>query len=233
MNAAEVEEELAKVAEKSRIPDLQRFFKTAPGEYAAGDVFIGVRVPNQRRVAHKYKDLPLSEIKKLLHSKIHEHRLTGVFILYLHYRSAKTDAEKTKINKFYLDNRAGINNWDLVDSSAAYICGDYYLNRPRARIDKLVKSKNLWDRRIAVMTAGGYIKAGDFGDTFKYAKMLLNDKEDLIHKATGWMLREVGKRDKNAERIWLDKYYQKMPRTMLRYAIEKFTDQERKKYLSR
>lgn len=234
MTAQKVKQALAKLADKSRIPDYQRFFKTGPGEYGQGDVFIGVKVPNQRKVSRQYKDLPLTEIKKLLNSKIHEHRLTALFIMVLQFKKSKIEVDKKKLVDLYLDNRSGVNNWDLVDSSAPYFLGEYYYDHDRKPMYEMARSKNLWDRRMAVMASFYWLRQkGDFADTFKMAEWLLNDKEDLIHKAVGWMLREIGNADRNAERLWLDKHYQKMPRTMLRYAIEKFPENERQRYLSR
>lgn len=222
---------LVKVADPIRAELSQRFFKTGKGQYGEGDVFLGATVPAQRVIAREYRDLSLPAVKKLLASKIHEHRLTGLFILVARYKKAKTVQQKQELAEFYLDNRAGVNNWDLVDSSAPYILGDYYLNRERHTLYELVRSKNLWDRRIAVMATFRFIKAGDFKDTFHFAEQLLSDQHDLIHKAVGWMLREIGKRDQSAERLWLDKHYSKMPRTMLRYAIEKFPPELRQSYM--
>lgn len=234
MTANEVIQALAKVADKSRVIDYQRFFKTAPGEYGEGDVFIGVRVPQERQISRQYRDLPLPEIKKLLQSRIHEHRQTGLFILVLQYRQAKDETVKQKLAEFYLANRAGINNWDLIDSSAPYILGEYFYHHDRRVIYKLARSPKLWERRMAVMASFYWLRQkGDFADTFKLAEWLLTDKHDLIHKAVGWMLREIGKIDINAERLWLNKHYRQMPRTMLRYAIEKLPESDRQRYLSR
>jgi len=228
---AAVEKALAKVANPIRASHSQRFFKTGKGEYGEGDQFLGVTVPDQRTVARQYRELALAEIKRLLASKIHEHRLTALFILVMRYKKAKTPAQKQTLVKFYLDNRSKINNWDLVDSSAPYILGDYLLDTNRHILDELVRSKIVWDRRIAVVATFKFIDVGDFADSFHLAEILLTDQHDLIQKAVGWMLREIGKRDQNAERFWLDKHYQKMPRTMLRYAIEKFPPALRQSYL--
>lgn len=206
------------------------FFKTGPGQYGEGDQFIGLTVPEQRKLANKYKDLPKAELEKLISSPIHEHRLTALFILVTQYKNAK---EKKPLVDFYLKNLRFVNNWDLVDSSASYILGDWLLNKPKDQIYQFAKSKNLWERRVAMLSAGGFISKGEFEDVFKIAEILLNDEEDLIHKAVGWMLREVGKKDLKVEERFLDKHYKTMPRTMLRYAIEKFTPEKKAHYMAK
>lgn len=207
------------------------FFKTGPGQYGEGDVFIGVTVPEQRKVAREYKDLPLLEVESLVQSPIHEDRLTGLFILVDQYCQGDLATKKT-IASFYHKNRSHVNNWDLVDSSAPYIMGDYLTNHSRTVLTRLAKSKSLWDRRMAVVSTFGWIRQGDPTDAFQIIDLLLNDKEDLIHKACGWMLREVGK---NCGRQVLVDYlkprYKTMPRTTLRYAIEHFSPEERQRYL--
>lgn len=206
-----------------------RFFKTGPGDYGAGDKFIGVVVPDQRKIAKKYKDLSLIDLQTLLDSPIHEHRLTALFILIFQFK-----ASPQKIYNFYLKNLKNINNWDLVDSSAPKIMGQYLKDKKnRDILYKLVKSKNLWRRRIAVLTTYTFIKNNDFKDCLKLSKILLNDDHDLIHKATGWMLREIGKIDLSVLLKFLDKNYKKMPRTMLRYSLEKLSETKRQYYLSR
>ncbi|KKR46568.1 MAG: alkylation repair enzyme superfamily protein [Parcubacteria group bacterium GW2011_GWB1_40_14] len=211
------------------------FFKTGKGDYGYGDVFFGVTVPEQRKIAKRYSVLPLSEISKLLKNKVHECRLTALFILVGQYKRADAKG-KARIAKFYIVNRKYVNNWDLVDSSAGYILGDYLLNNPPAGgksiLYKFARSKNLWERRIAIITTQGFIRNNAYADTLKIAKILLNDKHDLIHKAVGWMLREVGNRSLATEEKFLKKYAFRMPRTMLRYAIEKFPEKKRKTYLS-
>jgi len=209
------------------------FFKTGPGQYGEGDQFVGISVPQQRALAKKYWQLAPSDIKKLLHSKVHEHRLTALFILVLQYQKTKDDKEKERIVNFYLDNKSQVNNWDLVDSSASYILGDYLLTRPRDELYKLAKSDSLWDRRIAIIATAAFIKKEQFDDTLAIAQFLLKDSHDLIHKAVGWMLREVGQKDVDVLKKFLDKNKDLMPRTMLRYAIEKFSEVERKSYLSK
>jgi 3-methyladenine DNA glycosylase AlkD len=210
---------------------LQRFFKTGPGEYGEGDVFIGVRVPAIRKIACKFRGLLSStDVQALLASEIHEERLLALIVLTEQYQKGTAD-DRTRIYKFYLANTQHINNWDLVDASAEHIVGAYLRKRSCKPLYKLVQSGNLWERRIAIMSTFHFIKNNEFDDTLKIATMLVADTEDLIHKAVGWMLREVGKRDRNAEELFLKKHYQYMPRTMLRYAIEKFPEGLRQKYL--
>lgn len=216
------------------------FFKTGKGQYGEGDVFLGITVPKMREVAKKYTGLDLPEVQKLLLSQIHEHRFLALVILVDKFKKAlrKTqgklsETEQKKIFDFYIKNAKNINNWDLVDSSAEYIVGEYLFGRERGLIYKLAKSKNLWEKRIAIISTFAFIKRGKFEDTFKVAEVLLSDSHDLIHKAVGWMLREVGKRDQKAEEAFLQKYYKQMPRTMLRYAIEKFDPIKRKIYMAK
>lgn len=211
---------------------LQSFFKTGKGEYGEGDEFLGLMMDETRSVAKKYSDLSLSEVSKLLASKIHEERMVAVVILYRQFREAKLEGKK-KIYDFYLKNIAGINNWDLVDGSAPEIVGGFlYLSKnPRNILYALAKSTNLWKKRIGMMACFYFIREKDFKDGLKIAEILLEDKEDLIQKAVGWMLREVGNRDMSEEETFLRKFYKNMPRTILRYAIEKFPEEERQKYL--
>lgn len=226
-----VESDLKSFARATKVQDYQRFFKTAKGEYGEGDVFIGVVVPDQRKVAKKYKDLPLRDVEKLLKSKVHEHRLTALFIL-VHQFNKGDDKTRKTIYNLYLKNAKHVNNWDLVDSSAPYIAGIYLLNRDRRILYRLAKSEDLWERRIAMLSCAAFIHNNDFKDALKIAELLVDDKHDLIHKAVGWMLREIGKRDMAAEEKFLKKYHKAMPRTMLRYAIERFPEKVRKSYLS-
>lgn len=232
MSFGEIEKDLQESANGEIAACLQKFFKTAPGEYGAGDLFRGVRVPVLRKLAAKYSDVSLAETERLLHSPFHEDRLLALFILVRSFKSAE-DAARKNIYEFYLQNTHFINNWDLVDSSAEYIVGAYLNDKNRSGLCHMAKSADLWERRIAIMATFHFIKCGDFNDTLKIAAKLLTDKEDLIHKATGWMLREVGKRSLVTEKSFLNQYYEKMPRTMLRYAIEKFPDAERRKYLTK
>ena len=216
--------------EKAKI--LSRFFKTGKGEYGEGDVFLGIVVPEQRKIARKYKQMPMEDIRELIRSKIHEHRLTALFILIYQYGKGN---DKDKIFNFYLDNIKYVNSWDLVDLSAPNIVGDYIVSHPEKKctIYSLVKSKNLWERRVSVLSTFAFIKRNDFSDALKIAEFLLGDEHDLIHKAVGWMLREVGKRDQKIEEKFLDKFYKIMPRTMLRYAIERFDEKKRKMYMEK
>lgn len=230
MTAAEITKELERLNDDQAAAHSQRFFKTAPGQYGHGDVFRGIRLPALRAFAKTYRDLPVSESKKLLRSTYHEDRLLALIILTRSY--AKGDeAVKAKIFDLYLKHTKFINNWDLVDCSAEHIVGPFLQDKDRQLLSDLAQSKSLWERRIAVLATFHYIKRHEFAETLKIARMLLNDEEDLIHKAVGWMLREVGNRDLAAEEKFLKAHYRSMPRTMLRYAIEKFPEQKRQQYL--
>ena len=212
---------------------LGRFFKTGKGEYGEGDVFWGIVVPDSRKIAQKYfQEITLGEVRSLLEQKVHEVRFAAMATLVLKYQKGELK-EKERVAKFYLRNLKGINNWDLVDLSAPQILGDYLFDKDKAIIYRLASSKDLWERRIAVLTTFGFIKQNDFHDALRIAEILLHDKHDLIHKAVGWMLREIGKRNKKAEVIFLKKHAKQMPRTALRYAIEKFPEKERKAWLDR
>ena len=217
-------------AEEAHAVKMQGFFKTAPGEYGEGDQFIGVRVPTIRKLAKQYQNLPLSDTRKLLQSKTHEERLLALIILTMKYRKGTT-REQTQIYELYLANRRHINNWDLVDTSAEHIVGAFLNTRSRKPLYTMARSQELWDRRIAIMASFHFIKHGEFDDTLQLAELLITDPEDLIHKAVGWMLREVGKRDIAIEQSFLQQHSQRMPRTMLRYAIEKFPEDLRQQYL--
>ena len=208
----------------------QRFFKTGKGEYGEGDRFLGIRVPVVRQQVKIFRDTTLAEIQKLLVSPFHEERLFSLLLL-VHRFSKGSEDEQQAIYGMYLNNTQSINNWDLVDSSACQIVGVYLESRDRRILYRLVQSDSLWERRIAIMSTLHFIRKQDFEDTLELSKRLLDDPEDLIHKAVGWMLREVGKRNASVEKAFLKSNYKKMPRTMLRYAIEKFSEQERKKYL--
>lgn len=207
-----------------------RFFKTGPGEYGEGDVFIGIKVPTLRTVAREFRILPLEEIELLLKSPIHEERYLALMILVLQGLKCD-DAQRKAAFAFYLRNTEFVNNWDLVDCSAPQIVGGFLMNRSRKPLLQLAKSKSLWERRIAIVSTLHFIRHGDLGETLTIARLLLNDDEDLIHKATGWMLREVGKKDQAVLEEFLDEYGTAMPRTMLRYAIERFTPERRRAYL--
>ncbi len=209
------------------------FFKTGPGQYGEGDKFLGITVPEQRKIARQFGDLPLGEIKKLLTSAYHEERLTSLFILVAQYLKAN-DKTKKQIASFYHKNRAYVNNWDLVDSSAPYVMGDYLTNHSRAVLMRLAKSSSIWDRRIAMLSTFGWIRQGDFEDAFKVINVLIDDKHDLIQKAVGWMLREAGKNiDRKILTQFLEKHYKTMPRVTLRYSIEHLTPEQRAIYMKK
>ncbi len=230
MNADEITEYLKSLSNKEIAAHSQRFFKTAKGEYGSGDKFLGIRVPLIRKAVKKYKDGPVSIAKELLRSPYHEIRLFALLSLVSKFEKGG-EIERNEIFRFYLKNTSYINNWDLVDSSAHHIVGAYLKNKNRRVLYALAKSRSLWKKRIALMATFYFIKNNEFEDTLKIAEILLSDPEDLIHKAAGWMLREVGNRDKKTEIEFLNRHYHNMPRTMLRYAIEKFEKNERKKYL--
>jgi 3-methyladenine DNA glycosylase AlkD len=215
---------------KQRAKVSQGFFKTGPGEYGKGDVFWGIKVPELRKLAKEYQDITTQEIKQLLKSSIHEERLLALLILVLTYSKGDETAKK-RIYELYLKNTKFINNWDLVDGSAEYIVGDFLMDKSRKPLYSLAKSSDLWERRIAMMSTFHFIKRHEFSETLKISRMLLSGEEDLIHKAVGWMLREVGKRHLPTEEKFLKEHYKKMPRTMLRYAIERFPESMRQRYL--
>ncbi|MCD4705324.1 DNA alkylation repair protein [bacterium] len=234
-----IKNDLKKVSSKKDAQILQRFFKIKKGEYGEGDVFLGIRIPKQREIVKKYLDLDLKSLEILLKINIHEYRLTALLILVKKFELATKNNDqklRTEFFKFYLKNTKYINNWDLVDLTAPKIIGAYlFKNQAEKKIlIKLAKSKNLWERRIAIITTFHFIYQGKYRETLKISRILLNDEHDLIHKAVGWMLREVGKKiDQKIEEQFLQKYYQKMPRTMLRYAIEKFSEKKRQYYLKK
>jgi len=228
----ELKKETKKIADPKRAKLLQGFFKTGKGEYGEGDIFYGITVPESRKIAKKFKGLKFSDIQKLLKSKIHEERLIAILVLVHNFENGNS-ADQNKIYNFYLESTRYINNWDLVDLSAYKIIGRYLDNKPKTILCELAKSKSLWEKRIAIIATAWFIKNKKFGDTLKISEILLKDEHDLIHKAVGWMLREVGKRDIKTEEKFLKKHYKKMPRTMLRYAIERFPKKRRKFYLNK
>lgn len=227
----EVRAQLKELADPEIAAHSQRFFKTGPGEYGEGDRFLGIRMPVLRRIAKQYSDLSLSDIEALLQSRNHEERLLALLILVLQYKRGD-DSSRRLIFDFYARNTRFVNNWDLVDSSAHLIVGPYLADRSKRKLHQWAKSKNLWERRIAIMSTFAYIKEGDFDETLSLTEQLVGDDEDLIHKAVGWMLREIGNRDRRVEEAFLKKHYKEMPRTMLRYAIERFPEGNRKRYLA-
>lgn len=225
-----IKDRLQQLASPETAEILQKFFKTGPGEYGEGDIFIGVRVPDLRKLAKEFQDIATSEVLAFLASSIHEERFLALLILVRNYERGD-DIEKKKIYDLYLENTSYINSWDLVDGSAHHIVGAFLLDKDKAPLYRLAKSENLWERRIAIISTFYFIKHDQFQETLEIAKILLTDPEDLIHKAVGWMLREIGKRDLAAEETFLKKHAMKMPRTMLRYAIEKFPEPKRQRYL--
>ena len=233
MNSASLKAELHSLANTTKAELLSGYFKTGKGQYGEGDVFLGIMVPVQRAVAKKYLELPLSEIEKLVTDRYHEVRLTALMILVLQMTRAD-QAQQKKIIDFYLSHTKYINNWDLVDLSARDILGAYLFNSGRSRnvLYKLARSKNIWERRISIISTFYFIARNDFADSLAIAELLLKDNHDLIHKAVGWVLREVGKKDGKVLRTFLKKHVKEMPRTTLRYAIERFSETERKKWMS-
>jgi 3-methyladenine DNA glycosylase AlkD len=222
--------ELRRLADARQAKNLQRFFKTGPGEYGAGDVFLGLRVPDLRRLARAHRDLPLAAVRRLLASRFHEERMLALFILVLRYDRGDR-AGREAVFRLYLANLRRVNNWDLVDCSAPGILGRHLLGRDRRRLYRLARSASLWARRAAVLATFWFVREGEFADSLRLAEMLLADREDLIHKATGWMLREVGNRNPEAAAGFLRRHCRTMPRTMLRYAIEKLPEAERRRYM--
>jgi len=224
--------ELKSLANPEKAKILQGFFKTGQGQYGEGDVFLGIVVPEQRKLAKKYWNLiGPQDLQILLNSEVHEERLIALLILVKKYENS--EIARQLVFDFYLENTKNINNWDLVDLSAPNIVGKFLLDKKRDVLYDLVKSSNLWDKRISIISTFSFIREKDFEDTLRISEILLKDEHDLIHKAVGWMLREVGKRDVNVLEDFLKKHYKNMPRTMLRYAIEKFDEKKRKKYLAK
>lgn len=230
MNLAELRKEIKSKYDAERAEHSKSFFKTGRGEYGEGDIFYGLSVPEQRKIVmNSWKDITLKECEELLQSKIHEERLVSLLILVRRFE--KNTNERKYIFDLYLKNAKCVNNWDLVDSSAHKIVGKYLLDKDRSVLYKLARSENLWEKRISVISTFMFIANGDFEDTLKLSEILLKDKHDLIHKAVGWALREVGKKNQQVEEDFLKEHYKKMPRTMLRYAIEKFEEKKRLRYL--
>ena len=227
---ANIKNEMRKLANKKIAEHSQRFFKTGKGQYGEGDIFLGIRVPVLRKIAKKFRRISLAEVSKLLESKFHEERLLSILMLVNLFKSGDEDDQEL-IYELYLDKTKFINNWDIVDISAGNIVGAFLFEKDKAPLYRLVFSENLWERRIAIVATFYFIRNDEFDDTLKIAEILFTDKEDLIHKAVGWMLREVGKRVIEIEEEFLEEHYLKMPRTMLRYAIERFPETRRKMYL--
>ena len=231
ITATEIRKELKKLASIKAARLAPRFFKTGTGQYGEGDRFLGITVPTLRAVARKYRATALAQILPLLRSRFHEERLLALLLL-VQKSAAGTEEEKSKICRLYLANTKYVNNWDLVDASAAVIVGAYLAGKDRQPIYSLARSNSMWERRISIIATFHMIRNSDFRDALAISLILKNDKEDLIHKAVGWMLREVGKRCLAAEEKFLKQHYQQMPRTMLRYAIEKFPEKKRRAYLA-
>lgn len=228
-----LKKELESLSDKGKARLLRGFFKTAKGQYGEGDMFLGVTVPQQRSVAKKYLGMGLSEIKNLLNSSIHEHRLTALFILIGKYRNAG-EKQRKEIFDFYLKNTKNINNWDLVDSSAPKILGNYLLDKDRKVLYSLARSENIWERRMSILSTLEFICNKEYKDALAISEILVNDSHDLVHKAVGWMLREVGKRISiDIEEGFLRRHYREMPRTMLRYAVERFPEGKKRIYMAR
>jgi 3-methyladenine DNA glycosylase AlkD len=230
MSAAELQKRLAALADARIAAGSRRFFKTGPGQYGEGDIFRGIRVPVLRGLAKEYQSIRLPEAVRLLGSPFHEDRLLALLLLVRLYSRGDV-AAREKIYRLYLKHTRFINNWDLVDSSAEHIVGAFLWDKSREPLHRLAKSADLWERRIAIIATFHFIKRGEFGETLAIARTLLSDREDLIHKAVGWMLREVGKRDPAALEEFLKEHQQRMPRVMLRYAIEHFPADKRQQYL--
>jgi len=230
LTAAQARSATRALANPERASSLRRFFRTGPGEYGEGDRFLGLTVPAVRGLARRFESLSLADVRKLLHSPWHEERLLALLVLVRRYNRGGP-AERYAIFSLYLEETRWVNNWDLVDTSAAHIVGRHLREGERRLLYRLVRSPSLWERRIAIIATFDAIRRDDFADTLALAERLLGDREDLMHKATGWMLREVGKRDIEALRIFLRRHAHAMPRTMLRYAIERFPEPERQRWL--
>lgn len=223
--------QLRALGDKERAERSRSFFKTGPGQYGEGDVFLGIPVPALRELLKKHPELAAAEALELLRSPYHEARFLALLLLVSRYRTARSPGEREKIYRAYLEHTAFINSWDLVDGSAEHIVGGHLFRRDRRPLRRLAASKSLWERRISVLATFYFIRRGEYADFLEIARSLLDDEEDLIHKAVGWLLREVGKRAPEIEREFLTAHYRRMPRTMLRYAIEKFPEKERLAYL--
>lgn len=230
VKAKDIQAALRELANPNIAGPSQQFFKTGEGEYGAGDQFLGIRVPNLRQVAKRFREAPFAAMKTVLRSKYHEERLCALFLMVQRFQRGSAEQQK-EVFDHYLASTKYVNNWDLVDGSAHQIVGGYLLERDRRRLRRLAKSKDLWERRISIIATYHFIKHEQFEDTLELAALLRDDSEDLIHKAVGWMLREVGNRNRAAEEGFLQEHYRHMPRTMLRYAIEKFPEARRKQYL--
>jgi len=230
MKAQDIEQKLRGMANEDKAAVLRGFFKTGPGQYGEGDIFLGITVPQLRTFAKTCHDTPIPDCLALLKSRVHEQRLLALLLLIGAYSEGDGRLQK-RIFRLYLDHTRYVNNWDLVDLSAPNIVGNYLSDKPRRILYDLAESESLWERRISIIATLYYIKQSEFSDTLRIARSLIHDEHDLIQKAVGWMLREVGKRDLEAEERFLKRHYANMPRTALRYAIERFPEPKRLKYL--
>lgn len=227
----QIQKDLRSLAKPDKISIYKNFFKTGKGEYGEGDEFIGVTVPDTRKVAKDNLDISFKDLELLLKSKIHEDRMCALLVLVYKFEKAESEAEKKEIIDFYIKNHLSGNNWDLIDCVADKLLGKWLIDKDKSILYKYAESTNLWERRIAVISTFNFIKNNQFMDTLKISEILLEDKHDLIHKAVGWMLREIGKRDLKILENFLKQHYKQMPRTMLRYSIERFPEKIRKAYL--
>jgi 3-methyladenine DNA glycosylase AlkD len=230
----DIEKDLEDYSNAERAQLCQRYFKTGKGEYGEGDVFLGLTMFQSRELVKKYRELPLEKLEELLHTNIHEKRSIALLILVEQYKKSckiKNENKKKEIVDFYLKNTRWINNWDLVDLSAHKILGDYFLDKPRDTLYRLARSEMLWEKRISIISTFAFIANGQLEDSLKLSEILLKDGHDLMHKAVGWVLREVGKKDGKLLRDFLRENYNQLPRTTLRYAIERFPEDERKRWL--
>jgi 3-methyladenine DNA glycosylase AlkD len=228
----QVKADLEILSDPEHAMKLQGFFKTGKGQYGEGDIFIGVRVPDQRRTAKKFRNIALTDVLELLRSKIHEHRLTALIILTEKFNKGD-DETRQQIVDLYLCNTAYVNNWDLVDSSAHKILGVWLVDKPKGVLYDLARSESLWERRISIISTFAFIHRGELGDSIALVGVLVDDDHDLIHKASGWVLREVGKKDQSVLEEFLLEHFETMPRTMLRYAIERLPEERRRFYMGR
>lgn len=230
MGLKEVQADIRRHASKEQAAIALRYFKTGPGQYGEGDIFLGLRAAQMRAAAKDHRDLGIADLRRLLRSKFHEDRSVALLIMTDQFARGD-DGRRKKLYEMYLANTRYVNGWDLVDVSAGEIVGAYLADRGRQPLRKLAKSASMWERRISIIATSWFIRNDEFDETLRIAKILLHDEHDLIHKAVGWMLREVGKRNLAAEEAFLKQHYKSMPRTMLRYAIERFPEAKRQKYL--
>jgi 3-methyladenine DNA glycosylase AlkD len=230
MTAKAIQKQLESLSSPEKKAVLQRFFKTGKGQYGEGDIFMGVTVPQIRQTAQANRNLPFSEVEKALKSPLHELRMCALLILVDLFQKTKPEAQKPIVD-FYLSNTQYINNWDLVDLSCYKILGKYLMDKPRAILYRLAKSENMWEQRISIVSTWLFIRTGEFADTLAISELLLDHPHDLMHKAVGWMLRETAKRDEKLVLDFIQKHYSRMPRTALRYAIERLPEDKRKSVL--